>query len=427
VNKCYFQSTRLITFVHDELLRFFTHQFISERSALAGDILKPDGDYIVSVAHELRQFLQDLKSSKDKWLSTCGVFLEMSQDFLEFVEAYRIGDAIAIEYGYKKFSPVWKANKQHKYVEIWLGQQETLYRDNVYSRLQELRLNRVVRRYAATTGKRCVAQDEFLEHGNRFFSEFPMPKSLVGFASQSLYVGVGLMSKQFSARWYTTKFKDEDETPTYSSTVKPCMTPEKKLVYQAFSLLKTHVSDPSRTSFEMGYVMSIEKQLTVDLKRDVLERSMKGAPETSADKLLTSLSTTYQESIDNSGVDSAEELDDGDKDELDVEESSDGVEGDSSSGYKSLKTTKISNKKINPLMGKDVYKIGRDLLAEKDIVAIRAEAARRREKKSSVRACIMKSINEMVNGLSFEMPNHLKALPSWQQHVRSHPNNLGLK
>ena len=77
-------------------------------------------------------------------------------------------------------------------------------------------------------------------------------------------------------------------------------------------------------------------------------------------------------------------MDDGDKDKLDVEESSDGVEGDLSSGDKRVKTTKISNKKVNPLMGKDVYKIGRDLLAEKDIVAIRAEAARHREKKSSV-------------------------------------------
>ena len=100
------------------------------------------------------------------------VFLEMAGDFLKFVEGYRLGDAIAIEYGYAKHSPVWEALGQNKYVEIFYGQQETLYRDNTYSRLMEVRINRCVRRYAGSTGRRCVAQDEFLEHGNRIFQNF---------------------------------------------------------------------------------------------------------------------------------------------------------------------------------------------------------------------------------------------------------------
>ena len=85
---------------------------------------------------------------------------------------HRIEDSVSVESGYLKFAPIWKANKQNKYVEIWLGQQETLYRDNLFSRLQELCLNRVVRRYHGSTRKRCVAQDEFLEHGNRFYQNF---------------------------------------------------------------------------------------------------------------------------------------------------------------------------------------------------------------------------------------------------------------
>ena len=158
---------------------------------------------------------------------------------------YHIGDSIAIEHDYQTFAPFWKMTGQTKYIDIWLGQQETLYRDHPYLRLQELCLNRVVCRYNATTGKRCVAQDEFLEHGNRFFSEFPMPMSLIDFASQSQYIGVGLKSKVHNKRWYTTKSKPEDETPDCSSTVKPCMTPEQMLVYEVFSLLKTHVMDSS--------------------------------------------------------------------------------------------------------------------------------------------------------------------------------------
>jgi len=129
---------------------------------------------------------------------------------------------------------VSKALGQNKYVEICLGQQETLFRDSVYSRLHEQRINCSLRRYNGATGKRCVAHDKFLEHGNRFFSDFPMPKSLEGFANQSLYVGVGLQRKQFTNRWYTTKFETDDDMPNYHSTVKPSMTPERKLVYEVF-------------------------------------------------------------------------------------------------------------------------------------------------------------------------------------------------
>ena len=34
VSSCYFQATRLITFVHDELIRFLGHQFVSEHTSL---------------------------------------------------------------------------------------------------------------------------------------------------------------------------------------------------------------------------------------------------------------------------------------------------------------------------------------------------------------------------------------------------------
>ena len=83
----------------------------------------------------LDAFLKGLKTSPDKWIATCGNFLEMSIDFLEFVRAYRVGDTIGIEYGYQKQSPVWMALGQHKYVNIFYGQQEKLYRDFPFSRL----------------------------------------------------------------------------------------------------------------------------------------------------------------------------------------------------------------------------------------------------------------------------------------------------
>ena len=41
-----------------------------------------------------------------------------------------------------------------------------------FSVLQEIQLNRSVRTYHAKKGKFCVTQDEFLEHGDRFFQSF---------------------------------------------------------------------------------------------------------------------------------------------------------------------------------------------------------------------------------------------------------------
>ena len=104
-----------------------------------------------------------------------------------------------------------------------------------------IQINRVVRRYHGNTGKRSVAQDEFLEHGNRFFPEFTTPKSITGFEEQSIYVGVGLMCKQFTDEWHTNALQSEGQTD-YSLTVPPSMTPEKQLVYEVFKLYRKQVS-----------------------------------------------------------------------------------------------------------------------------------------------------------------------------------------
>mmetsp|Transcript_30942 Transcript_30942/g.64852 ORF Transcript_30942/g.64852 Transcript_30942/m.64852 type:complete len:93 (+) Transcript_30942:184-462(+) len=79
-----------------------------------------------------------------------------------------------------------------------------------------------------------------------------MPNSLVGFANQSQYVGLGLKCKQFMNRWYTTNFKSEDEAPSYSRTLKPLMVPERQLVYEVLALLKTHTYNPDHKSFDIG-------------------------------------------------------------------------------------------------------------------------------------------------------------------------------
>ena len=93
----------------------------------------------------------------------------------------------------------------------------------------EVRGNHCVRRYHGSIGKRCITQDEFLEHDNHISSECPMPRSLTGFATQSIYVSVTLMIKQFCNLQYTLQF-DANIKLEYTNTVKSTMTPEKTLI-----------------------------------------------------------------------------------------------------------------------------------------------------------------------------------------------------
>ena len=140
VSSCYYQATRLMTFVFDELTRFFAHQYISERVDTPEESRMNDAEYMIAVAIGFKTYLSDLKSSQDIWLSTCGVFMEMAHDVLEFINAYRVGDSIVIEHGYQWQLPIWEMLKQNKYIQITYGQNETLYRDHAYPQHQAVRI-----------------------------------------------------------------------------------------------------------------------------------------------------------------------------------------------------------------------------------------------------------------------------------------------
>jgi hypothetical protein len=81
----------------------------------------------VTLVRQFKNWLRELKSSWDKWISTAVVFIEMSQEFLEFINSYHIRDSIEIEIGYQEHTP-----------RACLRQQEMLYRDNSYSRLHSI-------------------------------------------------------------------------------------------------------------------------------------------------------------------------------------------------------------------------------------------------------------------------------------------------
>ena len=66
VSGCYFQAKRLVEFVHNELMRFFIHQFVSERPRRDDDGELSDATFVCPLSLEFMDFLQHLKKSDDK-------------------------------------------------------------------------------------------------------------------------------------------------------------------------------------------------------------------------------------------------------------------------------------------------------------------------------------------------------------------------
>ena len=141
--------------------------------------------------------------------------------------------------------------------------------------------------------------------------------------------------------------------------------------------MKTNVCDTSRVSITKTCVSLVKDDVTTDLKRNKLEKQIQDGPATSADGILASLEQVYLESINK------EVTDDADKDYEDNEREEQ-VESQAVSRRQasSSKREKVAKKEMNPLMGKDIRKLGFASFAKKaNVVLTRAEADRRREDK----------------------------------------------
>ena len=298
--------------------------------------------------------------------------------------------------------------------------------------LQEIRINRVVRRFHASTGKRATAHDEFLEHGNRFLCEFPLPRSLASFEEQSNYSALGMATRTFTDNWYSSISIGADTKKPYASNVAPTMTPEKKMIYQIFKLLRTHEADYRRVIFKKNYVSSIEDDIDVELRRETLENAMHKAPETQADEILKSLTQVYDESIKNIGANLAKDGDDGEDGELSKEDAAEFAgEGEDidTSYFVSEATQSMSKKTINKTIYMNPWTCGNESFAKKtNVVDVRAKACEIRKKKSAARKAILTRISEENgDGVDVLPGMEVDGLPHWHRYTRSVENNLGLK
>ena len=190
----------------------------------------------------------------------------MVADFERFVEAYRNEDAIMIECGYKYFLPIWYELGQNKYVERVFQQYETLYRDFVYSRLQELRINRTFRKYQLDgRGKHSVAIDENIELWHSILSHYPFPKSLDGFVKIGSLLGVGERCKRFTDTFYNIGGVKE-EIEVHMQGIEPSMNPEMKFIFEALCRCRTHTEISGR-ALSTSIITSIKDDIKTDLTR----------------------------------------------------------------------------------------------------------------------------------------------------------------
>ena len=82
---------------------------------------------------------------------------------------------------------------------------------------------------------------------------------------------------------------------------------------------------------------------------------------------------------------------------------------------------------MHPLIGKDLWELGKLKFAEKDTLAIWKEACRRRTKKINLRKGILHNLQSLADNLTVIFATDVTYSPSWQRKFQSMPNNLNLR
>ena len=239
VSRCYYQATRLIKFVNEELHRFLMQQFVASRwerfKAMFQNDTISNNDVYCKISHEYQQYLREIEDrdidGEDEFLKMCALFLHMSdEDLFLFIQSYRSADSIATIKWYDWFVAAWTALGQNKYVAAYHEQIDMLLVKFTYRRYVESLLNWTVRTHPASSGKGCVAQDEYLELCNRLFTQFPKMRTLRGMIRIALFVGLAQRCKKFCQQFYVKKSTNQKRNVTKAGS-HANQTPERQAVY----------------------------------------------------------------------------------------------------------------------------------------------------------------------------------------------------
>ena len=430
VRGCYYQACCLANFVLHELLRVLMFECCCDREEYTTE--SNADDFITDFTSDFQRFLLTAAKGNDEWRKVCALFVLMMIDFTNFVNAYRSGDAIMIEQGYIQFSMVWQMFGQTKYVERTWHQLETCYSDHPYSRLHELRMNRCVRRYKSSLGKRMMAQDEAVELWNRFFTEFPKVKTLLSWVLQGNYVGLAFRCRTFVDMFLSSVTKDKP--PVHKHGVEPVMIPEMQFIFQVLIKSSTHLVDDERI-FNGQFISDfITDDMKSQLKRTKLESQMKQSDATHSYNLIFSLvEQMYAEqnlgssSNDNSDSESGDVVlgvaCDGDVDEnlhqnvYEIEdEMLEGVRNNEDTNEEEEADASSDNvdcsKGVHPLVSMNLWITGDNFFLSLDIKQVRAIAKTRINKKRRVHRELVKKVAEMRKQRNLVVIGQEKLIPT---------------
>ena len=174
--KNYFNCSKLVKMVYHELIGILMQTYVDGHCDNLRLVFSDeeddlsDANFLCYFASSFLVWLEDLTEGSDHWLRTCSLFVQIAKEFLTFVESYRCGDSIAIEYGYQRFVPVWRCLRQSRYLERHWRQQEEMMMKFPFTWLETLRRFRTVGRYPGKCKKGRIAMDECLELSNRFYA-----------------------------------------------------------------------------------------------------------------------------------------------------------------------------------------------------------------------------------------------------------------
>jgi len=268
--KCYFTTCRVVIYIANEMVRMFQYEMVSARPKY--DKANDDSaEFTCKFTIEFMSYLEEIAEGEDEWRRACALFVLMVFDFQKFVEGYRGEDAIIVEVGYRDFAPIWLELNQKKYFERFCHQVDTLYADFPLSRLQELRINRFVRRYAAELGKQAVAMDEEIELWHCDLSFHGMPKSLDGLIAIGADLGLGRRCKQFTDRFFS--ISGIKEAVVNRRGVEQSMIPEMMLIWEALTKTETEKEKMDR-QFTVQLLLSIKHKLTTKLTRGKKKKAL---------------------------------------------------------------------------------------------------------------------------------------------------------
>ncbi len=425
VGGCYYQSCRLAGYVADELTRALMYEYASTYDAL--DEFSDDDEcsdsyaaFVCKYAVGFKTFLNEMKASNDELRSACALYLTMYTQFRIFVDSYRSGDAVGILLGYNSFVPFWYSLGQQKYSEVVWSQNETLLRNNTFARYMEISRNRCVRVHHSNTGKRMMAQDEFLEIKNADLAEFRGAKNIESYARQGHFVGVTSRCKKSVTELYRIQ-RSASSTPKRS--VEPSMIPEKQLLFEYFMKLEVPTHNNTR-KYDSKKVYQTRAKLTTVLTRADAKEKTTSSSDHSYNRIYSSIQqimSTEGEDADPSGnvedeIDEDKILrsvrDNHDDDSADVNGDSSGVSEIMVDG-RSIKYRKMHKKMLHNLELE-----GWKSIKALDLKELRESRVQRDARQSKVNKEIANLIKEQRRSGVGDVGQEVHATQPWKTYVQ---------